>query len=69
MLVSYDLQRDQAAELGVSGSDTADSFIMNCYTSADAIIVGNRLVQHRSQSWVPMYTYPDAKLSSQSQYR
>jgi riboflavin biosynthesis pyrimidine reductase len=48
----------------ISGSDTADRFIMGLLrASADAIIVGARTVEAASPEslWIPESTYPDAK--------
>ncbi|MFY9949833.1 MAG: dihydrofolate reductase family protein, partial [Candidatus Sulfotelmatobacter sp.] len=63
-VVSYEIE-GQAGGSAVSGSDTADGFIMGLLrASADAIIVGARTVLDASPEslWVPEYTYPDAKL-------
>src|SRR5580693_3971857 len=63
-VVSYEI-KGQAGGSAVSGSDTADGFIMGLLrASADAIIVGARTVHDASPEglWIPEYTYPDAKL-------
>ncbi len=63
-VVSYEI-KGQAGGATVSGSDTADGFIMGLLrASADAIIVGARTVHDTSPEavWIPEYTYPDAKL-------
>jgi riboflavin biosynthesis pyrimidine reductase len=63
-VVSYEV-KDQAGGSTVSGSDTADGFIMGLLrASADAIIVGAGTVQASSPEglWIPEYTYPGAKL-------
>jgi riboflavin biosynthesis pyrimidine reductase len=63
-VASYEI-KGQAGGSTVSGSDTADGFIMGLLrASADAVIVGARTVQDASPEglWTPEYTYPDAKL-------
>ncbi len=63
-VVSYEI-KGQAGGSTVSGSDSADGFIMGLLrASADAVIVGARTVQDASPEalWTPEYTYPDAKL-------
>jgi len=63
-VASYEI-KGQAGGSAVSGSDTADGFIMGLLrASADAIIVGARTVHDASPEglWIPEYTYPDAKL-------
>ncbi|HKI24867.1 MAG TPA: dihydrofolate reductase family protein [Candidatus Sulfotelmatobacter sp.] len=63
-VVSYEI-KGQAGGSTVSGSDTADGFIMGLLrASADAVIVGARTVHDASPEalWIPEYTYPDAKL-------
>ena len=63
-VVSYEI-KGQSGGSTVSGSDTADGFIMGLLrASADAIIVGARTAQEASPEslWIPEYTYPDAKL-------
>jgi len=63
-VVSYEI-KGQAGGSTVSGSDTADGFIMGLLrASADAVIVGARTVHDASAEslWIPEYTYPDAKL-------
>jgi riboflavin biosynthesis pyrimidine reductase len=63
-VVSYEI-KGQAGGSTVSGSDTADGFIMGLLrASADAVIVGARTVHDASPEalWTPEYTYPDAKL-------
>jgi riboflavin biosynthesis pyrimidine reductase len=63
-VVSYAI-KGQSGGSAVSGSDSADRFIMGLLrASADAIIVGARTVHDASPEalWVPEYTYPDAKL-------
>ena len=62
-VVSYEI-KGQAGGSTISGSDTADRFIMGLLrASADAIIVGARTVNDVSPEslWIPEYTYPDAK--------
>src|SRR5215469_4914631 len=62
-VVSYEM-KGQAGGATVSGSDTADRFIMGLLrASADAIIVGARTLHSVSPEslWIPEYTYPDAK--------
>ena len=62
-VVSYEI-KGQAGGSTISGSDTADRFIMGLLrASADAIIVGARTVSDVSPEslWIPEYTYPDAK--------
>jgi len=62
-VVSYEI-KDQAAGSTVSGSDTADGFIMGLLrASADAVLVGAGTVHNVSPEalWIPEYTYPDAK--------
>jgi len=62
-VVSYEI-KGQAGGSTISGSDSADRFIMGLLrASADAVIVGARTVQDASPEglWVPEYTYPDAK--------
>src|SRR5215469_10064739 len=62
-VVSYQI-KGQAGGSTISGSDTADRFIMGLLrASADAIIVGARSVHDLSPEdlWIPEYTYPDAK--------
>jgi riboflavin biosynthesis pyrimidine reductase len=62
-VVSYQT-KGQAGGSTVSGSDTADGFIMGLLrASADAVIVGARTVYDASPEalWIPEYTYPDAK--------
>lgn len=63
-VVSYEIN-GHAGGSTVSGSDTADGFIMGLLrASADAIIVGAGTVHDTSPEalWTPEYTYPDAKL-------
>lgn len=63
-VVSYEI-KGQAGGSTVSGSDSADRFIMGLLrASADAIIVGARTVHDANPEdlWIPEYTYPDAKL-------
>src|SRR5579863_3929287 len=63
-VVSYEI-KGQAGGSTVSGSDTADGFIMGLLrASADAVIVGNGTVNDASPEalWTPEYSYPDAKL-------
>jgi len=62
-VVSYQI-KGQAGGSTISGSDTADRFIMGLLrASADAVIVGARTVHNVSPEglWIPEYTYPDAK--------
>ena len=62
-VVSYEI-KGRAGGSTVSGSDTADGFIMGLLrASADAVIVGARTVHDASPEglWIPEYTYPDAK--------
>src|SRR5580704_16390939 len=62
-VVSYEI-KGQAGGSAVSGSDTADGFIMGLLrASADAIIVGARTLHDAGPEglWIPEYTYPDAK--------
>jgi riboflavin biosynthesis pyrimidine reductase len=62
-VVSYEI-KGQAGGSTISGSDTADRFIMGLLrASADAVIVGARSVNDVSPEalWIPEYTYPDAK--------
>jgi riboflavin biosynthesis pyrimidine reductase len=64
-VVSYEI-KGQAGGSAVSGSDTADGFIMGLLrASADAIIVGARTLHDAGPEglWIPEYTYPDAKRS------
>jgi len=63
-VVSYEI-KGHAGGSTVSGSDTADGFIMGLLrASADAIIVGARTAHDAGPEalWTPEYTYPDAKL-------
>ena len=63
-VVSYAV-KGQAGGSTISGSDTADRFIMGLLrASADAVMVGARTVHDASPEglWIPEYTYPDAKL-------
>jgi len=63
-VVSYEI-KGHAGGSTVSGSDTADGFIMGLLrASADAVIVGSGTVNDASPEalWTPEYTYPDAKL-------
>jgi riboflavin biosynthesis pyrimidine reductase len=63
-VVSYEI-KGQSGGSTVSGSDTADRFIMGLLrASADAIIVGARTIRDAGPEslWIPEYTYPDAKL-------
>src|SRR5215472_4378039 len=69
-VVSYEL-KGQAGGSTISGSDTADRFIMGLLrASADAVIVGAGTVHEVSPEslWIPEYTYPDAK-HSYTEYR
>ena len=69
-VVSYQI-KGQAGGSTISGSDTADRFIMGLLrASADAIIVGAHTVNAVSPEslWIPEYTYPDAK-DLYTQYR
>ena len=62
-VVSYEIE-GQAGGSAISGSDSADRFIMGLLrASADGIIVGARTVHDVSPQslWTPEYTYPDAK--------
>jgi riboflavin biosynthesis pyrimidine reductase len=62
-VVSYEI-KGQAGGSTISGSDTADGFIMGLLrASADAIIVGAGTVHDVSPEslWIPEYTYPGAK--------
>ena len=63
-VVSYEV-KGHAGGSTVSGSDTADSFIMGLLrASADAVIVGSGTVHDAGPEalWTPEYTYPNAKL-------
>ncbi len=63
-VVSYKI-KGHAGGSTVSGSNTADGFIMGLLrASADAVIVGSGTVHDTSPEalWTPEYTYPDAKL-------
>src|SRR5579864_3474802 len=63
-VVSYEI-KGHAGGSTVSGSDTADGFIMGLLrASADAVIVGAHTVQDASPEglWIPEYTYSDAKV-------
>ena len=63
-VVSYKIKR-RAGGSTVSGSDSADRFIMGLLrASVDAVIVGAGTVHDTSPEslWIPEYTYPDAKL-------
>jgi riboflavin biosynthesis pyrimidine reductase len=69
-VVSYKL-KDHAGGSTISGSDSADRFIMGLLrAAADAVMVGARTFQEVSPKglWIPEYTYPDAK-HLYSQYR
>ena len=62
-VVSYEI-KGRAGGSTVSGSDSADGFIMGLLRAcADAVIVGARTVHDVSPEglWIPEYTYPDAK--------
>jgi riboflavin biosynthesis pyrimidine reductase len=62
-VVSYEI-KGQAGGSTISGSDTADGFIMGLLrASADAIIVGAGTIHDASSEslWIPEYTYPGAK--------
>ena len=62
-VVSYEIKGHSGGST-VSGSDTADRFIMGLLrASADAVIVGSRTVHDVSPKalWIPEYTYPDAR--------
>jgi riboflavin biosynthesis pyrimidine reductase len=62
-VVSYEI-KGQAGGSTISGSDTADRFIMGLLrASADAVIVGARTIHDVSPEalWTPQYIYPDAK--------
>ena len=63
-VVSYEI-KGHASGSTVSGSDTADGFIMGLLrASADAVIVGSGTVHDTGSEalWTPEYTYPNAKL-------
>jgi len=63
-VVSYEI-KGHASGSTVSGSDTADGFIMGLLrASADAVIVGSGTVHDAGAEalWTPEYTYPNAKL-------
>ena len=69
-VTSYEI-KGEAGGSTVSGSDTADGFIMGLLrASADAVMVGARTVHDASPEalWIPEYTYPNAKLLF-SEYR
>jgi riboflavin biosynthesis pyrimidine reductase len=62
-VVSYGIN-GQAGGSTISGSDSADAFIMGLLrASADAIIVGARTFHDVASNglWTPEYTYPEAK--------
>jgi riboflavin biosynthesis pyrimidine reductase len=62
-VTSYEIN-GQADGSTISGSDTADRFIMGLLrASADAIIVGAHTIHEVSPDalWTPAYTYPDAE--------
>jgi riboflavin biosynthesis pyrimidine reductase len=61
-VVSYEI-KGQAGGSTISGCDTADGFIMGLLrASADAIIVGARIVQAANPEslWIPGDSYPEA---------
>ena len=64
-VISYQIQGSSGGST-ISGSDTADRFIMGLLrASVDAVMVGSRTVHEVSPKhlWVPQFIYPEAQTS------
>jgi riboflavin biosynthesis pyrimidine reductase len=64
-VVTYHIE-GQSGGSTISGSDSADRFIMGLLrASVDAVMVGSRTVQDVSSKhlWIPQFVYPEAKAS------
>src|SRR5215471_6916619 len=64
-VISYQIE-GQSGGGTISGSDTADRFIMGLLrASADAVMVGSRTVHEVSPKhlWIPQFIYPEAQRS------